>query len=335
MSCVPMPPGEAPGEPGGEEGAPALSHLPPSSLAHLPPLPYARPSAAYMHRIEAMMALARAGAAEEAAATHPLQQATQPTPSRTAGDTSRTGAVPAGSTAGASKATSTHDQQGYLQAARSQIVDQQSGSSQQGQFNSTGNAASPAAADRHGSPPQSSGSGPVGSASGAEAKACPYIGLTLSSNFFDAQDMHVVSGACVTTPRTLPQEQCCHEQLAPYCGHCLLLVLFCCRDDTMACTISRALLDSQHTLPSPPGPGPLVVHVCGKAHCEHRLGIPEHLQHYAPHACTGPGGCLPACKVTRDLMNKYPCMGALASPVNTHLTQHLAQALVPASCSAQ
>lgn len=28
----------------------------------------------------------------------------------------------------------------------------------------------------------------------------------------------------------------------------------------------------------------IVLHVCGSAHCEHRLGIPEHLGRYAPGA---------------------------------------------------
>ncbi|EKX44334.1 hypothetical protein GUITHDRAFT_139877 [Guillardia theta CCMP2712] len=32
------------------------------------------------------------------------------------------------------------------------------------------------------------------------------------------------------------------------------------------------------------GKAPLVIHVTGKFHCEERLGIPEHLHRYAPHA---------------------------------------------------
>jgi hypothetical protein len=32
---------------------------------------------------------------------------------------------------------------------------------------------------------------------------------------------------------------------------------------------------------------PLVIHVCGKFHCEGRLGIPEHLQHYSSMGAAG------------------------------------------------
>lgn len=42
-----------------------------------------------------------------------------------------------------------------------------------------------------------------------------------------------------------------------------------------------------NTSSSTPSSGSLVVHVCGKAHCEARLGIPEHLSRFAGAARVG------------------------------------------------
>jgi hypothetical protein len=63
---------------------------------------------------------------------------------------------------------------------------------------------------------------------------------------------------------------------------------FPCRDVTMAHRIAGALEGSSSAASS------LVVHVCGKAHCEGRLGIVEHLKAFALDVRVGIVVFLPA-----------------------------------------
>eukprot|EP00955_Chlamydomonas_euryale_P083209 363811-Chlamydomonas_euryale.AAC.14 len=102
----------------------------------------------------------------------------------------------------------------------------------------------------------SSNSKDGGGASSADTAAgdCPYIGLRLSDNFFSAQNLW---------------------------------------DASMAYAISGALHDAGAGGLASGAPPALVVHVCGAAHCERKLGIPEHLARYAPEACVAVVLCVP------------------------------------------
>lgn len=51
----------------------------------------------------------------------------------------------------------------------------------------------------------------------------------------------------------------------------------CLWDASMAHSIAQALADAAAASPPPSAP-PLVMHVCGKFHCEHGLGVPERLE---------------------------------------------------------
>lgn len=124
-----------------------------------------------------------------------------------------------------------------------------------GSSTSSNSSSSDIAPARHGASHRSSPiAAKVSPSAAAEAAdpsgGCPYIGFDVSSNFLDAQ------------------------------------VLW---DATMAHAIAQQLLVDAAVepvvaaaSPEPAAPKPLVIHVCGKFHCEQGLGIPEHLDQYAP-----------------------------------------------------
>lgn len=68
----------------------------------------------------------------------------------------------------------------------------------------------------------------------------------------------------------------------PYIGFSIgasrMLEAQCLWDATMAYSIHEELLSFAHRAASGTGCRPLVMHVCGKFHCEHHLGIPERLR---------------------------------------------------------
>lgn len=144
----------------GKRGASVLELLPGVSQAFLPPLPYEPASKAYKDKIAEMMAAARASAptatpGPAAAKAGPSPSSSAPAPSSTRGQS-----TPKPAAAAAAAAPSAP-------------------------------AAAGGAAAKQGGKDAGSGSGSGGSAEGRqqEEKECPYIGLNLSSNFFDAQNL--------------------------------------------------------------------------------------------------------------------------------------------------
>jgi uncharacterized iron-regulated protein len=106
----------------------------------------------------------------------------------------------------------------------------------------------------------------------ADSKGCPYIGLTVSSNFLAAQSLWDA-----TMAHAIAQALQQHQLPVPSQGAVTTTVGSSQSDGVQS---SRSSGSSSEQLPI----GPLVVHVCGKFHCEDRLGIPEHLAAYAPEA---------------------------------------------------
>jgi hypothetical protein len=112
---------------------------------------------------------------------------------------------------------------------------------------------------------------PGDSHSSSSEGSCPYIGLSVSSNFMAAQTlwdsvMAYRIAQALTQHLAGTQQQLISQQAV---GR---------RSDAPAgqAGVADDASQQQET--------PLVLHVCGKFHCEDRLGIPEHLRTYAPHA---------------------------------------------------
>jgi hypothetical protein len=153
---------------------------------------------------------------------------------------------------------------------------QEQGQSQAGQQARSGGEqlapATAAALAAAGSPAGSAG-GPAPSPAaapppGPDEPACPYIGLNASSKFLDAQCLWDATMAySITTalaaPHTTP-----HAAPAP----------------SPVAAAAPAKPPPAAAPAAAPAPPPLVVHVCGKFHCEERLGIVEHLAEYSPQA---------------------------------------------------
>jgi uncharacterized iron-regulated protein len=102
----------------------------------------------------------------------------------------------------------------------------------------------------------------------ADSKGCPYIGLIVSSNFLAAQSLWDATMAHALAQVLQQHQQPAHSQAT---GN---------SNAGISSSDGRASSSSSDQLPT----GPLVVHVCGKFHCEDRLGIPEHLATYTPEA---------------------------------------------------
>jgi hypothetical protein len=160
-----------------------------------------------------------------------------------------------------------------------------------------------------------------------DSAGCPYIGVTVSSNFLAAQSLwdatmaYAISQALQQQPAGQQQQQ--HQQesglldlaspqqpVTPTLGH------HTAAQATAGAVSAQPAGGNTTAMPAPATdaapasllqqhqhqhqrqqlegvggssatqlpPGPLVVHVCGKFHCEDRLGIPEHLAAYAPGA---------------------------------------------------
>lgn len=112
----------------------------------------------------------------------------------------------------------------------------------------------------------------------ADSKGCPYIGLTVSSNFLAAQSLWDA-----TMAHAIAQALQQHQPQADVPAAAAAAAVHAPRtaQQQPAADASNGGGDSEN---QPAPTGPLVVHVCGKFHCENRLGIPEHLAAYAPGA---------------------------------------------------
>jgi len=58
---------------------------------------------------------------------------------------------------------------------------------------------------------------------------------------------------------------------------------------------------------------PLIVHVCGKFHCEHHLGIPEHLKRYSPNLNVLVAVCAGEAELSRMQESQVSMMGHFVS----------------------
>jgi uncharacterized iron-regulated protein len=115
------------------------------------------------------------------------------------------------------------------------------------------------------------------------SRVCPHIGLTVSSNFLAAQSLWDATMAH-SIARALQQQQQQQQQQHSW-GPSLLSAAVPAAAAAVAVASAEAGTEAAAHHSSEGGrQGPLVVHVCGKFHCEHGLGIPEHLAAYAPDA---------------------------------------------------
>uniref|UniRef100_A0A383VZU2 Haem-binding uptake Tiki superfamily ChaN domain-containing protein n=1 Tax=Tetradesmus obliquus TaxID=3088 RepID=A0A383VZU2_TETOB len=146
-----------------------------------------------------------------------------------------------------------------------------------------------AAAMRHSSTPAPAAAAAAAAAGGpADGGACPYIGFNVSSNFLDAQCLwdstmahsiaqQLTAGAANTvTPAAAAGSNTASSTAGNTCGSTASSTASSTTGSTLSGTSQQQQPQQQR--------GPLVVHVCGKFHAEHHLGIPEHLQLYAPGA---------------------------------------------------
>lgn len=114
----------------------------------------------------------------------------------------------------------------------------------------------------------------------ADSKGCPYIGLTVSSNFLAAQSLWDATMAHAIA-QALQQHQPQPHADVPAGAAAAAAQAPSTPQQQPAADASNGGGDSEGQLAPT---GPLVVHVCGKFHCEDRLGITEHLAAYAPNA---------------------------------------------------
>jgi hypothetical protein len=114
-----------------------------------------------------------------------------------------------------------------------------------------------------------------------DSRVCPHIGLTVSSNFLAAQslwDATMAHSIALALQQQQQQQQQQQHRRDP--GSSAVAAAAEAGASAEAGTEAAA----HHSSESSKQQGPLVVHVCGKFHCEHGLGIPEHLAAYAPDA---------------------------------------------------
>jgi len=118
-----------------------------------------------------------------------------------------------------------------------------------------------------------------GSSTESDSKGCPYIGLTVSSNFLAAQSLWDATMAhAIAKALQGQQHQQQHHQGLPGVEPASSAA----DSSSAGGSSSSSTGDGSSSRPAPQGP--LIIHVCGKFHCEDRLGIPEHLAAYAPGA---------------------------------------------------
>lgn len=129
-----------------------------------------------------------------------------------------------------------------------------------------------------------------------ESGGCPYIGFTVSSNFVDAQNLWDASMSHSIASQ-FPAASSSSSNIAPQGGSSVKAqggadpVLHLNQQAQARATATEPFQNDgakDGLLPSPlaplPSAEPLVLHVCGKFHCEDWLGIAEHLQHHMPDA---------------------------------------------------
>ncbi|KAL6752804.1 hypothetical protein V8C86DRAFT_563283 [Haematococcus lacustris] len=299
----------------GRHGSAALPALPAASLALLPPLPHAPPSAQYKDKINAMMAMARQNEPAELSPPTlqpPSSPSSSPSPPQPPQQPLSTVPPPVAAGLGPGQGLSVRPAAGHslqpeeqqpgvmagpqaqgkvaadvkepfgvmpvaaqtnsmvpkvslplspvlmdspsLSGAAAQATAQQQAPAQQqaaaiqqqDMADAQGQAVQPTASESQDKP---------GADTGGSGKECPYIGLSLTSNFYDAQNLWDVSMAHNISRALRSATTVAGAQAAPDPAH-------------------RAQECDQ----------PLVVHLCGKAHCEQGLGVIEHLTRYEPAA---------------------------------------------------
>ena len=138
-----------------------------------------------------------------------------------------------------------------------------------------------AAEERHSSAP-----GPAAAAASGgstDGGACPYIGFNVSSNFLDAQclwdstmahsiALQLTAGAAAPVATAAAAGSSTASSTAGNTASSTA-------SSTCGSTVNGTSQQQQQQQQRP-----LMVHVCGKFHAEHHLGIPEHLALYAPSA---------------------------------------------------
>ncbi|EFJ43948.1 hypothetical protein VOLCADRAFT_95888 [Volvox carteri f. nagariensis] len=260
----------------GRHGSRVLSSLPESSRRHLPPLPLRPASDKYIAKIRWTMQRAREPAPEDTARDHDQQE-----------DEERaaplTGTSPATATTTAAAAAAAAPQSGGggggSEAAKSP------------QSSSAGSPATTAAAND-------------GSNGGGSGKECPHIGLTLRSNFVEAQNLWdaVMADSIVRTLRQLGAAAGSSSSTSN-------------GDDVgaVAAAGGGGTGGAAEVAAGAPGRRPLVVHICGKFHSEQRLGICEHLAVAGPAAAvcvitfvpSGRGVTVPSATLTTAGLHTY------------------------------
>ncbi|GFR42151.1 hypothetical protein Agub_g3003 [Astrephomene gubernaculifera] len=215
----------------GRSGSAALQSLPPASRRHLPPLPLQPPSAAYAAKIRWTMQRAREASQKDASSdsSGAGEQQQQEEEEEVAAPL----ASPAAAAAAAASST---------------------GSASSGSNGSSGNTGTSSAGTTTTSTTSSSGGGGGGG-------VCPHIGMSLRSNFLEAQNVWDATMAD-SIARAL------REMRGEGCG--------------AGETEGQAAGGEAGSGGEGGGSGGLVVHVCGKFHSEQRLGICEHLASLAP-----------------------------------------------------
>jgi hypothetical protein len=135
----------------------------------------------------------------------------------------------------------------------------------------------------------------------ADGGACPYIGFNVSSNFLDAQCLwdstmaHSIAQQLLTAGNA---PSCAHSvDEATAAASSIRSTSATAIGSTIAGDVKTSILQQQQQQQE----GPLVIHVCGKFHAEHRLGIPEHLQQYVPGARVLVVTFVPADSMVMDL----------------------------------
>jgi hypothetical protein len=145
------------------------------------------------------------------------------------------------------------------------------------------------AADKHSS--KAAATAAAAAAAAADGGACPYIGFNVSSNFLDAQCLwdstmaHSIARQLLTAHSTSSCQVSAGEATAATAATASSVGSTAAVTAIGGPTAAGDAQPASSTLQQQQQQeGPLIIHVCGKFHAEHRLGIPEHLQQYVPGA---------------------------------------------------
>jgi hypothetical protein len=119
----------------------------------------------------------------------------------------------------------------------------------------------------------------------ADGGACPYIGFNVSSNFLDAQCLWDSTMAHSIAQQLLTAHNMPSRDHSVGTATAAASSINSTSATAIGSTIAGDAKPASSTLEQQQQQkGPLVIHLCGKFHAEHRLGIPEHLQQYMPGA---------------------------------------------------